>query len=89
MTQLKLPLAPNPTDWVKLVVNEKQTRTERVVVGKNVVPDLNGMGAKDAVFILENMGLNVQVFGRGKVVSQNLKPGTFARKGSIAMISLQ
>ena len=89
MTQLKLPLAPNPTDWVKLVVNEKQTRTERVVVGKNVVPDLNGMGAKDAVFILENMGLNVQVFGRGKVVSQNLKPGTFARKGSIAMINLQ
>jgi cell division protein FtsI (penicillin-binding protein 3) len=47
------------------------------------------MGAKDAVFILENMGLNVQVQGRGKVISQNIKPGTFARKGCSCMIYLQ
>jgi len=35
------------------------------------------------------MGLNVQVQGRGKVISQNLRPGTFARKGTRAMINLQ
>jgi len=58
-------------------------------VTKNVVPDLTGMGAKDAVFILENMGLNVQVQGRGKVVSQNMKQGTFAKKGCSVMINLQ
>jgi len=47
------------------------------------------MGAKDAVYILENLGLRVQVLGRGKVVTQNIKPGTVARKGSTAVINLQ
>ncbi|MDP4238827.1 MAG: penicillin-binding protein [Bacteroidota bacterium] len=89
MNSLRLPLKGNSTDWVKAFADEKQTRTEKIVVTKNVVPDLNGMGAKDAVFILENMGLNVQVQGRGKVVAQNMKPGTFARKGSSILINLQ
>jgi len=89
MNAFKLPLAANSTDWVKAFAEEKRTRIEKIVVTKNVVPDLSGMGAKDAVFILENMGLNVQVIGRGKVISQNMKPGTFARKGSSVMINLQ
>jgi cell division protein FtsI (penicillin-binding protein 3) len=89
MNEFKLPLAANSTDWVKTFADEKQTRTAQIVVTKNVIPDLSGMGAKDAVFILENMGLNVQVQGRGKVISQNIKPGTFAHKGSSCMIYLQ
>jgi len=47
------------------------------------------MGAKDAVFILENMGLRVQVFGRGKVFSQTIKPGTFVKRGNPVIINLQ
>ena len=89
MSNLQLPLAANPTDWVRTYADVKQTKVVPIVVNKNVIPNLNGMGAKDAVFILENMGLNVQVQGRGKVVSQNMKPGTFARKGSAVMIDLQ
>ena len=81
MNDLNLKLDANSTDWVKTFTDEKRTHFEPIVVTKNVIPDLNGMGAKDAVFILENMGLNVQVQGRGKVISQNIKPGTFARKG--------
>lgn len=89
MTDLKLPLTENSTDWVKTYAKEKQTVVEPITVSNKVVPDLMGMGAKDAVFILENMGLNVQVQGRGKVISQNMKPGTFARKGSSVMINFQ
>ena len=89
MAELKLPLAGNSTDWVKPVAENKQTRTEAIAVGRNVVPNLNGMGAKDAVYILESMGLNVQVHGCGKVVSQSLKAGTLARKGNTVMINLQ
>jgi len=89
MNQLQIPLAANRTDWVKTFVVEKQTRIEQVVVTKNVLPDLTGMGAKDAVFILENMGLRVQVFGRGKVFSQTIKPGTFVKKGNPVIINLQ
>ena len=89
MTDLKIPIKAFRTDWVKTTVENKQTRIQPIVVTKNVVPDLNGMGAKDAVFILENMGLKVQVFGRGKVISQNIKQGTFARKGSSVSIYLE
>jgi len=89
MTQLQIPLAANRTDWVKTFVVEKRTRIEPVVVTKNVLPDLTGMGAKDAVFILENMGLRVQVFGRGKVFSQTIKPGTFVKRGNPVIINLQ
>jgi len=89
MTDLKLPLKDFRTDWVKTTVENKHTRIEPIVVTKNVVPDLKGMGAKDAVFILENMGLKVQIFGRGKVISQNIKPGTFARKGNAVSINLE
>lgn len=89
MNTMQLPIAPNSTDWVKTFADKTQTRVQKIVVTKNVLPDLTGMGAKDAVFILENMGLNVQVMGRGKVFSQSLKPGTFARKGNSVMINLQ
>ena len=89
MNELNVPLASASTDWVKTFTNEKQTMVEPIRVSNKVVPNLLGMGAKDAVFILENMGLNVQVQGRGKVISQNLKPGTLAKKGSSVMINLQ
>ena len=89
MSHLNLPLATNATDWVKAYTKQNQTFVEPITVSNKVVPDLMGMGAKDAVFILENMGLNVLVQGRGKVVSQNLKPGTFARKGIQISINLQ
>jgi len=84
-----LSLDASTTDWVKAFAEQKRTRVERITVSRNAVPDLVGMGAKDAVFILENLGLRVQVQGRGKVVTQNIKPGTVARKGSTAVINLQ
>jgi cell division protein FtsI (penicillin-binding protein 3) len=89
MANLQLPLAPNSTDWVKAFAEQKRTRVEPIRVSRNAVPDLVGMGAKDAVYILENLGLRVQVQGRGKVVTQNIKPGTVARKGSTAVINLK
>lgn len=47
----------------------------------NLVPNVVGMGAKDAVFLLENRGLKVSLSGVGTVSSQSIKPGTFAKKG--------
>ena len=87
---LNLPLRNNnTTDWVKTLANNNQIEVQSITVSKNVLPNLTGMGAKDAVYLLENMGLNVQVTGRGKVYSQNMKPGTIARKGTSVMINLQ
>jgi len=36
---------------------------------------VTGMGARDAVFLLENAGLKVRVEGAGKVMRQSITPG--------------
>ena len=46
------------------------------------MPGLTGYGLRDAVYRLERMGLRVKVRGVGRVVRQNVKPGTAVRKGT-------
>ena len=58
-------------------------------VSRNLMPDVSGMGLKDAMYILEQMGMNVVVNGRGSVVSQSVKPGTFVSKGMPVVLELQ
>jgi cell division protein FtsI (penicillin-binding protein 3) len=48
---------------------------------KNSMPDVVGMGLKDAVYLLENKGLKLALQGKGKVVSQSLIAGTNFIKG--------
>jgi len=52
----------------------------------NLMPDVTGMGAKDAVFLLEQKGLNVRLSGIGKVRRQNLPAGrTFSRGQTVTL----
>ncbi len=53
------------------------------------VPDVHGMGARDAVYLLESRGIKVKLEGRGKVVHQTLLPGTPIKKGDICKITLE
>jgi cell division protein FtsI (penicillin-binding protein 3) len=50
-------------------------------IGTALVPDLTGLGLKDAVQIAENKGMTVSVSGKGRVVNQSLKPGLQLNKG--------
>jgi cell division protein FtsI (penicillin-binding protein 3) len=45
------------------------------------MPDVVGMGLKDAIYLLENKGLNVQLQGKGKVINQTIIAGTNFTKG--------
>jgi cell division protein FtsI (penicillin-binding protein 3) len=49
---------------------------ERQNSAGNIVPDVTGMGARDAVYQLESRGIKVIVKGRGIVQSQSLHAGT-------------
>lgn len=53
-----------------------------------VVPSVVGMGAKDALFLLEAEGLAVELSGRGRVVSQSLPAGTPLHKGKCIVLTL-
>ncbi len=52
------------------------------------MPDVTGMGAKTAVYILESRGLRVQLKGRGSVTNQSISPGEEVKEGDVCVLSL-
>lgn len=58
-----------------------------IQTASTVTPNVVGMGLKDAVYLLENMGLKVTVTGRGRVLNQSLVAGTpFKKSQNISLI---
>ncbi|MCG8328957.1 MAG: transpeptidase family protein [Chitinophagales bacterium] len=49
---------------------------ERKTIKNDVVPNVVGLGLRDALYVLENNGLKVEIDGVGKVSRQSLLPGT-------------
>lgn len=54
-----------------------------------LVPRVVGMGAKDAVYLLEQAGLRVALSGIGRVRSQSLQPGQRVVKGQTIELTLK
>ncbi len=53
----------------------KVVATNSSLVAKNAVPNVVGMGLKDALYYLENAGLKVKISGKGKVALQSINAG--------------
>lgn len=53
-----------------------------------VIPDVTGMGARDAVYMLESRQVKVRIEGRGKVIAQSLPAGHQIKKGEICSLKL-
>lgn len=62
---------------------------KEVKMNRGVVPDVNGMSLKDALFVLGNSGLRPVVRGQGEVINQSLDVGTLFLKGTKIIIELQ
>lgn len=60
-----------------------------VKTNPKLIPNVYGMGAKDAVFALESIGLNVQLVGKGKVFRQSIQGGQIAKRGNTIKIELR
>ena len=67
--------------------NQTGTLENSPAAAATITPNVLGMGLKDAVYLLENMGLKVTVTGRGRVMNQSLAAGTnFNKSQNIALI---
>ena len=55
----------------------------------NQIPNVVGMGARDAVYLVESRGVKVKMEGRGKVVEQSLEPGRIIKKGDVMRLKLE
>lgn len=92
-TSLNLPYTDSGTSgfWrtIQLKNNAGTLNTPLISTSTSgsVTPNVVGMGLKDAVYLLENMGLKVTATGRGRVMNQSLAAGTnFTKNKNIALI---
>ncbi len=69
--------------------NDQVTLLKQGVPGPKQVPNIMGMGASDAVYLMEKRGVKTRVIGRGKVVEQSLPAGRLIKKGDVCTITLK
>ena len=74
--------------WVKTKVSGGSVYWTDNKPVNNKVPDVRGMTLRDALFVLENMGISVNTAGRGRVKSQSLLPGTKFSKSTKIKLTL-
>jgi cell division protein FtsI (penicillin-binding protein 3) len=81
-------LAPVHSEFVEMKKTDNHIEWEEITVASGKVPDVSGMVASDAVFLLENAGLKVKIQGTGRVRKQSLLPGAEYRYGQWIFITL-
>lgn len=76
-------------DWVLTSNKGAFVEVNNLTVNERMVPNVQGMGAKDALFLLENANLKVYMSGVGRVVKQSLLPGTRITSRRVIEIELR
>jgi cell division protein FtsI (penicillin-binding protein 3) len=62
-------------NWSNVFAANYQPVIKTTMISRKIMPDLKGMGLKDALYLLESIGMKVSVKGKGKVVSQSIEAG--------------
>ena len=75
--------------WGKVSRNSQLVAMSQHKSPANIVPDVRGMGARDAVFLLESRGVRTTIHGCGKVKEQSVLPGTTVRKGEACILTME
>lgn len=63
-------------DWVTVTTSDSVAVLRPRSIEANRVPDVRGMGLRDALYLLENAGLQVKTLGMGTVRRQSIAPGS-------------
>lgn len=69
--------------------SNNKIKLTRTVLTNGKMPDVKGMGARDAVYALQSAGLKVKLKGAGRVKKQSVEPGTAINKGITIGIELE
>lgn len=90
LDKFRIPYAlTDETEWINVKRTDKNLELTKKELSKDRVPDLRGMTARDAVYLIESMGVQAYLFGYGKVVKQSIPPGAKALRGSIIELTLE
>ena len=75
-------------EWARLAGGKEIEMEVSNVLDKNMIPELYGMGIRDAIYLLENRGIHVQYNGIGRVKSQSIRSGQPITRGSTIFLTL-
>lgn len=75
-------------EWSHLYASNDRTVLNKEMITRQTVPNVKGMGLKDALYLLESMDLRVEAKGRGKVKTQSMEPGAALRKNETITLQL-
>lgn len=75
-------------EWVAIDATGKSATHQVIKTYDYTMPDVRGMGLRDALYLLETSGLKVGIEGVGKVVSQSITPGQAINEGTYVTIRL-
>jgi cell division protein FtsI (penicillin-binding protein 3) len=89
-SKMKIPLKKESGvgKWVHTIADEDGVRVKNKRVVNDKIPNVIGMGLNDALFLLEDHGLQVKVKGSGFVRNQSINPGNTIIKGQLITIDL-
>ena len=78
-------------EWVSTSLGADSTAiaAARLTPADGTVPDVRGMGLKDALYAVESRGLRVNFTGKGRVTSQHPEAGAEVRRGATITITLR
>ena len=89
LSKLNVPSSVNGSSgWVGSVPNNDIVEMKERNFSGGTVPDVKGMGLSDAIYLLENAGMQVTASGRGVVKKQSVNPGVKAERGKIIQLEL-
>ncbi len=90
LNKLNIPYSDKVQDeWVNTVSSGKKLEFSKRNSNKGVVPNVIGMSAKDAVYLIESIGMEVDIRGYGTVVKQSSPAGTPAFNGGLIELILK
>lgn len=75
--------------WIKTETHPDTVVVRDLRMVNNLVPNVKGMGAMDAIYLLENAGMKVRVVGNGIVKRMSVQPGSRIVKGGEITINLE
>ena len=77
------------SEWIKMKRNGESVEIIPQIIKQDKVPNVTGLTIRDAVLILENMGLKVKFSGKGKVASQSIAAGSDINKNGTIFLLLK
>ena len=74
--------------WISTTTTPDTVEIKKLKIVENLVPNVKGMGAMDAIYLIESTGMSATIEGIGVVKQMSVQPGSQVVKGTTVILTL-